>query len=80
MGTRNYVLILSTSQLSASFSRKLAACCEGPLLDLLSEDGSCPLDGVVAVAHTEAGGCTVPNNFELLLRTLRYYALTFFSN
>ena len=73
------MVVLSTSQLSASYARKLCAACEQPLMLALGggegsgsgSGGKGVIDGVVAIAHTEASGESAPNNYELLLRTLR---------
>lgn len=63
-GTRNVVLLLATSSLSASFVKELEA-------KLASELPKYPnIDGVVALAHTEGGTTSSPNNLELVLRTL----------
>jgi len=64
VGTRNYIVILGTTSRTASFARTLAA----RLNDEVTANDQ--IDGVVALAHTEGGGQTPPNNKELLLRTL----------
>ena len=63
VGTRNYIVILGTSSQAATYARLLA--------ERMREAAKlAPLDGVVAIAHTEGGGLEAPNNRELLLRTL----------
>ncbi|HEV7819917.1 MAG TPA: UxaA family hydrolase, partial [Burkholderiales bacterium] len=64
VGTRNTVVILGTSSRTASFARQLAARLQ-PLARLFPQ-----LDGIVAVAHTEGGGPTEPNNSAEVLRAL----------
>ncbi len=64
VGTRNYIVILGTTSRTASYARTLATRLNGEVAD---RDH---IDGVVALAHTEGGGQTAPNNKELLLRTL----------
>ncbi|RMF81290.1 MAG: altronate hydrolase, partial [Chloroflexi bacterium] len=63
VGTRNMIVLLGTSSLTAGFVRALEARLK-PLADEYSN-----IDGIVAVAHTE-GGHHQPNNRDLLLRTL----------
>ena len=63
VGTRNTIVLLGTSSLTASFVREL----ETRLKPLAANYPH--IDGIVAVAHTE-GGADHPNNRELLLRTL----------
>lgn len=63
-GTRNQVVVLGTSSLTASIARLVAASFAG-VRDRFSN-----VDGVVAVAHTEGGETGVPNNLDLTLRTL----------
>ena len=58
VGTRNIVVIMGVTNRTASFVRAAATA-----TDLQGEP-------VVAIAHTEAGGETPPNNFELVRRTL----------
>lgn len=64
VGTRNYVLILGTTSRTGSFVKQLERRLEGV------SDAYPNIDGIVAVAHTEGGGRTTPNNLDLLLRTL----------
>ena len=64
VGTRNYIVVLGTTSRTASYARTLAARLHGEASEI---DG---IDGVVALAHTEGGGRQIPNNKELLLRTL----------
>jgi altronate dehydratase len=55
-GTRNYVVVLATSSRANSVARAVA--------DAFKHQN------VVAVAHTEGGGPSRPNNFDLVVRTL----------
>lgn len=64
VGTRNYVVILGTSSRTGSFARVLAERLKGEAEPLRN------VDGIVAVAHTEGGQNTDPNNLELVLSTL----------
>lgn len=64
VGTRNYVVILGTSSRTGSFARVLAERLKGEAEPLEN------VDGIVAVAHTEGGQDTEPNNQELVLSTL----------
>lgn len=64
VGTRNFVVVLGTTSLTGSFARELA----GRFRDARSKYPN--VDGVVAIAHTEGGSDTRPNNFEIILRTL----------
>ena len=64
VGTRNYVVILGTTSRTASFARQLTA----RLQALARVHPS--LDGIVAIAHTEAGGTGEPHNALEVLRTL----------
>ena len=66
-GTRNYAVIMGTTSRTASYARLLAA--------RLQDAGGANFDGVVAIAHTEGGGPGIPNNKELLLRTLGGFAV-----
>lgn len=63
-GTRNYIVILATSSRVNSLARSLAR----KMQEFSGRFEN--LDGVVAIAHTEAGGLVRPNNLEQLLRTL----------
>src|SRR5690606_15545839 len=63
-GTRNCIVLLGTTSLTASFVRLAAA-----RLAPLARDGP-GIDGIVAVAHTEGGEPRRPNNLEFLLRSL----------
>jgi len=64
VGTRNAVVILGTTSLTAGYARTLAERFRGAR-------GEFPnVDGVVAVTHTEGGGSATPNNLEFILRTL----------
>jgi altronate dehydratase len=62
IGTRNYIAVMGTSSRTASYARALA--------EKFRAHPAAHFDGVVAIAHTEGGGSTRPNNFELTLRTL----------
>lgn len=62
-GTRNTVVLLGTSALTAAFVRRL----EERVRPLAADYGN--IDDIVAVAHTEGAGQHI-NNRELLLRTL----------
>jgi altronate dehydratase len=64
VGTRNAVVVLGTTSLTASFARTLAGRFAGAMSAVPN------VDGVVPVAHTEGGSVTAPNNRDLLLRTL----------
>ena len=64
VGTRNFIVILGTTSRTASFARQLAARLQ-PLARVHPS-----LDGIVAVAHTEGGGTTEPNNTPEILRAL----------
>ncbi len=63
VGTRNMIVVLGTSSLTAGFVRTLAQ----QTSDMI--DGYDNIDGIVPIAHTE-GGHNNPNNRDLLLRTL----------
>lgn len=64
VGTRNVVVIIGTTSRTASFARQLA----GKLQPLARVHPA--LDGIVAIAHTEGGGTTEPNNSTEILRAL----------
>jgi altronate dehydratase len=64
VGTRNYIVVLGTTSRTASFARQLTA----RLQALARVHPS--LDGIVAIAHTEGGGPTEPNNAAEVLRAL----------
>ncbi len=64
VGTRNYIVVLGTSSRTTGYVRQLAAMTHK--MAASHKD----IDGVVAVAHTEGGNRSEPNNRELLLRTL----------
>lgn len=63
VGTRNMIVVLGTSSLTAGFVRTLAQ------QTAHMTDGYDNVDGIVPIAHTE-GGHSNPNNRDLLLRTL----------
>lgn len=68
-GTRNYIVLLGTTSRASSFVKTLEA-------KLSPLAGNYPnIDGIAAVAHTEGGLPTSPNNRELLLRTLSGFAV-----
>lgn len=64
VGTRNFIVVMGTSSRTASFARALAE----RFSDVPSRYRQ--IDGVVAVAHTEGGGLSRPNNLEFVLRAL----------
>ena len=64
VGTRNFIVILGTTSRTASFARQLAA-----RLQALARVHPA-LDGIVAIAHTEGGGTSEPNNTLEILRAL----------
>jgi len=64
VGTRNTIVILGTTSRTASFARQLAA-----RLQVLARVHP-SVDGIVAIAHTEGGGTTEPNNTLEILRAL----------
>ena len=64
VGTRNYVVILGTSSRTSSFVRQLATRLQ-TLARVFPQ-----IDGIVAVAHTEGGSSTEPNNSAEVLRAL----------
>jgi len=64
VGTRNMIVVLGTSSRTASFARQLAARLQS-LARVFPQ-----LDGIVAIAHTEGGGTTEPNNSAEVLRAL----------
>jgi altronate dehydratase len=62
VGTRNYIVLLGTSSLTSSYVKALEH-------KFKHHPGS-GIDGIVAVAHTEGGTDSKPNNYDLVLRTL----------
>ncbi|KHL04369.1 UxaA family hydrolase [Sinomonas humi] len=62
VGTRNHIIVVGVTSRSASFAEALAARFKGRTSETF--------DGVVAVAHTEGGEDTAPNNREFLLGVL----------
>lgn len=64
VGTRNFIIVLGTTSWTSGFARSLA----DRFKDVPARYPN--IDGVVAIAHTEGGGSSRPNNFDLLLRTL----------
>ena len=68
-GTRNYVVVLGTTARTGSHAKSIAQ-------QFKNVRASFPnIDGVVAIAHTEAAGPNHPNNFETTLRTLEGFLL-----
>ncbi|UVI30598.1 UxaA family hydrolase [Paenibacillus spongiae] len=63
VGTRNYIVLLGTTSHTGSYVKKLAARLQGECNNYSN------IDGIVPAAHTE-GGTSMPNNVDLLLRTL----------
>jgi len=63
-GTRNYIVILGTTSRTASFARQLTT-----RLQALARVHP-PLDGIVAIAHTEGGGPGEPNNSPEVMKAL----------
>ena len=63
VGTRNFIILLGTSSLTAGFVRALEVRLSARAAH------SANIDGIVAVAHTE-GGHRQQNNLDMLLRTL----------
>ena len=63
-GTRNVIVILGTTSVTAAFARQLTARLKNEAAGLEN------VDGIEAVTHTEGGGNVKPNNLELVLRTL----------
>lgn len=64
VGTRNYIVILGSSSRVSGYAKAL----EERLMGLAERYEH--IDGIVAVAHTEGGGYSRPNNLELVLRAL----------
>ena len=64
VGTRNDIVILGTTSLTASFAKSL----EKRFTSKAGEYAN--VDGITAVTHTEGGGSRQPNNLELVLRAL----------
>ena len=64
VGTRNFIVILGTSSRTGSFAKRLEERLAGEAERFEN------IDGIVAIAHTEGGEQTQPNNLDLLLRTL----------
>lgn len=64
VGTRNFVAIVGASSLAGSYARTLAE----RFRDVPAHYSN--IDGVTAIAHTEGGGSSRPNNLEFVLRTL----------
>jgi altronate dehydratase len=64
VGTRNFIVVLGTTSRAGPFAEAVAA----RFASVADEYDN--IDGVVAVAHTEGGGKTAPNNLDFVLRTL----------
>jgi altronate dehydratase len=64
VGTRNTIILLGTTSRTASFVRQLAARLQ-PLARVHPS-----IDGIVAIAHTEGGGTSEPNNTLEIQRAL----------
>ena len=64
IGTRNFIVVLATTMRANALAQALAA-----RFDRIAEQHP-PIDGVVAVTHTEGGGRSRQNNLEHVLRTL----------
>lgn len=64
VGTRNYIVLLGVTSQIAGFLRRLEAILKEQVAQYKN------IDGVVVVAHTEGDTGEVPNNRELVLRTL----------
>ena len=64
VGTRNYIVLLATTSLTSSYVKELETRFKNKVKAYPN------VDGVVAVAHTEGGTKTKPNNYDLVLRTL----------
>ncbi|MCI0745375.1 MAG: UxaA family hydrolase, partial [Verrucomicrobia subdivision 3 bacterium] len=69
VGTRNFIVVLGTTSRTASWARALAE----RFCDVPSRYPN--IDGVVAIAHTEAGGAARPNNLDFILRALSGFAV-----
>jgi altronate dehydratase len=64
VGTRNFIAILGTTSRTAGYARALADRFRHIQKDFPN------IDGVIAIAHTESGTESKPNNAEFVLRTL----------
>src|SRR3954470_3820974 len=64
VGTRNFIAILGTTSRTTGYARALADRFRDVRKDFPK------IDGVVAIAHTESGTESKPNNAEFVLRTL----------
>jgi len=64
VGTRNFIVLLGTTSVTAGFVRALEERFKGRAAELAN------VDGIVAVTHTEGGGQHVPNNLDFVLRSL----------
>ncbi len=70
-GTRNFIVVIGTTAATSGIVRAI----EARAKELRLHEAGPSLDGIVAIAHTEAGGPDRPNNFSLLLRTLAGFAV-----
>ena len=64
VGTRNYIIVLSTNSQTAGYARLLAERLKG------ADEALGNIDGIVAVTHTEGGSGARLNNLDFILRTL----------
>lgn len=64
VGTRNFVVVLGTSARTGPFAREVSR----RFADVRNKFPN--VDGVVAIDHTEGGGTSRANNYEMTLRTL----------
>ena len=64
VGTRNYIVVMGTTSRTSGFARQLAQKCTA------HAEVYPNVDGIVSVTHTEGGEGKIPNNVEMLLRTL----------
>ena len=64
VGTRNYIVVMGTTARTSGFARRLAEMCSR------RAEAYPNVDGIVAVTHTEGGEGKIPNNIDMLLRTL----------
>jgi altronate dehydratase len=71
IGTRNYIILIGTTSLTAAYVKAL----EARVKEAGAAAGFPNVDGVVAVAHTEGGGDDRPHNFDLLCTTLTAFMI-----
>ena len=72
VGTRNHIAVIGLTSTVGPFAERLADACAGLTRDDQVGHG---FDGVVPVAHTEAGDAHVPNNLEFVLAALAGFCL-----